>query len=67
MAKFLKLTDANGGVFYSSPESWAKLSPTMTTGADKKQVDLTVIRYRDGTTDRVRERIEDLIRQVEKG
>lgn len=66
MAKFLQLTDQNGGTFHTNPDSWAKFAPTQSLGTDKKEVTLTVIRYRDGTTDRVKETVEDIARMVAK-
>lgn len=66
MAKFLKLTDLNGGTLYWLPGPGTRLSTTMTTGADKKPVELTVIRHADGSIDRVTEKVDDIIRLVEK-
>ncbi len=67
MAKFLQLTGQNGDTIHTNPDSWQKFTVSSSTGADKKPVNLTVIRYQDGTVDKVRESVDEIARLTAKG
>lgn len=61
--KFLKLHDQNGGAFLTQPATWMTFEPTK-SGSGKDVVELTFIRFVDGSTRKVTEKIEHVEKLV---